>query len=135
MPQRVKTLFALHLLIMVYSVSSVVSKFASAYDFLSLQFIGLYLLMLALLGLYALGWQQILRRMPLSSAYANRAVDVIWGIIWGLVFFAEPVTLPKLVGAAFIMAGVILFARADDDLAKNEADAGDGTVESGARHE
>ena len=32
---------------------------------------------------YALIWQQILKRMPLTVAYANRPVTLIWGIIWG----------------------------------------------------
>ena len=98
---------------MVYSVSGVFSKFAAGVPFLSLEFCLLYAGLIALLGLYALGWQQVLKRLPLTTAYSNRAVAIVWGIIWGIVFFAEPVTLPKIAGAALIIAGVVLFSYAD----------------------
>lgn len=113
MASRLKTLFGLHLLLMLYSMSGICSKLAAGVDFLSPAFLGLYAGLIGLLGLYAVGWQQVLRRMPLTSAYANRAVAIVWGIIWGLLFFAEPLSAPKLVGAAFIMSGVVLFAHAD----------------------
>jgi len=67
------TLLALHVLLGVYSLSDVASKKASQAAFLSPGFIGFYLVVLVLLAIYAIGWQQVIRRMPLSSAYANRA--------------------------------------------------------------
>ena len=115
MASRLKVLFGLHVLLMLYSMSGICSKLAAGTEFLSPAFLGLYAGLIGLLGLYAVGWQQVLRRMPLTSAYANRAVAIVWGIVWGLVFFAEPVTAPKLVGALLIMSGVVLFAHADTD--------------------
>lgn len=113
MSSQMKTLFALHLLLMVYSVSGIFSKLAANVDFLSIQFVLYYGGVLALLGLYALGWQQILKRLPLTTAYSNRAVAIVWGIIWGALFFGEPVTVHKIIGAALIIAGVVLFSHAD----------------------
>lgn len=113
MSSRLKTLFALHMLLMVYSTSGILSKTAAGVDFFSWQFIGLYAGIIALLGLYAIGWQQILRRMPLTSAFSHKAVTIVWGIVWGVLFFGESVTPGKLVGAALIIAGVVLFAHAD----------------------
>lgn len=113
MSSRLKTFFVLHLLLMVYSCSGIMSKLAAGVDMFSLMFFVYYAAMLAILGIYALGWQQILKRLPLTTAYSNRAVTIVWGIIWGFVFFAEPVTLPKIIGAAFIIAGVVLFSYAD----------------------
>ena len=113
MTSRLKTLFALHLLLMAYSVASICSKTAAGEDFLSLRFCLLYGGLIALLGIYALGWQQILKRLPLTTAYSNRAVVIVWGIIWGALIFAEPITLPKIVGGALIIAGVVLFSHAD----------------------
>lgn len=107
------TLLALHVLLGVYSLSDVASKKASQAAFLSPGFIGFYLVVLVLLAIYAIGWQQVIRRMPLSSAYANRAVTVVWGIFWGCVLFGEQISAGKLVGAALIICGVVLFARAD----------------------
>lgn len=110
---RIKTLFALHLLLMVYSTSGILSKLAAGVDFLSFDFCILYGGVLCLLGFYAIGWQQILKKLPLTTAFSNKAVTIVWGIIWGALFFFEPITLPKAVGALLIIAGVILFSHAD----------------------
>lgn len=110
---RVKTLFALHMLLMVYSTSGILSKLAAGVDFLSIEFCLYYGGVLLLLGFYAIGWQQILKRLPLTTAFSNKAVTIVWGIIWGALFFFEPITLPKAVGALLIIAGVVLFSRAD----------------------
>lgn len=110
---RVKTLFALHMLLMVYSTSGILSKLAAGVGFLSPEFCGLYGGVLCLLGLYAIGWQQILKRLPLTTAFSNKAVTIVWGIVWGALFFFEPVTLPKAIGAFLIITGVVLFSRAD----------------------
>ena len=110
---RIKTLFALHMLLMVYSASGILSKLAAGVDFLSIEFCIYYGGVLLLLGFYAIGWQQILKRLPLTTAFSNKAVTIVWGIIWGALFFFEPITLPKAVGALLIIAGVVLFSHAD----------------------
>lgn len=98
---------------MVYSMSGILSKLASGVNLLSLEFCVLYAGIIALLGLYAIGWQQILKRLPLTTAFSNKAVTIVWGIIWGVLFFAEPVTPFKVAGAILIIAGVVLFSHAD----------------------
>ena len=55
-------------------------------------------------------WQQIIKRLPLSTAYMNKAATVIWGLIFGSLFFGERVSAPKLFGAALIIAGIVLYA-------------------------
>ena len=132
MSSRIKTLFALHLLLMVYSTSGILSKLAAGVDFLSWQFVGLYAGIIALLGVYAIGWQQILRRMPLTSAFSNKAVTIVWGIVWGALFFSEPITVSKVAGAALIIAGVVLFAHADGEGPGADADGADDSSGSGA---
>lgn len=119
---KTKILIFLHLLIMLYSCSGILSKTAAGLPVMSWQFILCYGAIIGILGLYAIGWQQVIKRMPLTSAYANRAVTVIWGIIWGALLFHEQVTLPKVIGAVLVLAGVALFAFADDE-AKNEKGA------------
>ena len=110
---RIKTLFALHMLLMVSSTSGILSKLAAGVDFLSIEFCLYYGGVLLLLGVYAIGWQQILKRLPLTTAFSNKAVTIVWGIVWGALFFFEPITLPKAVGALLIIAGVVLFSHAD----------------------
>lgn len=118
-----KTLLLLHVLLLAYSFSDIASKSAAGFDFLSPGFIICYGIVLAILAIYAIGWQQIIKRMPLTTAYANRGITVVWGIFWGAVFFHEQITLFKLVGAAMIIAGIALFSYADAETAEPEEDA------------
>ena len=118
MSTRVKSLFVLHILLMVYSLSGVLSKLAADVDFFSFEFCTLYVGILFLLGLYALGWQQVLKRLPLTTAFSNKAVTIVWGIIWGFVFFAESVTIPEVIGALMIIGGVVLYSRADAEVSE-----------------
>ena len=111
---KIKVLFLLHLMLMIYSMSGICSKLASQQEFLSLRFCFYYGVVILLLGLYAIGWQQIIKRLPLTTAFANKAVTVVWGIIWGAVFFHESVTVGKIVGAMLVIIGVVIYARTDE---------------------
>ena len=106
---------ALHGLLVLFSTSGIFSKLASGYPFLSLGFILCYGGMVCVLGVYAIGWQQVIKRLPLTTAYANRAVTVVWGIVWGALLFGESVTWQKVVGALVVLAGVALYALAGDE--------------------
>ena len=105
-----KVLLALHLLLAIYSVNNVMSKLAAQTAFMSWEFIGCYGAVLLILGIYAIGWQQVIKRMPLTTAYANKAVTVVWGIVFGMIFFGETVTPLMLLGALVIIAGIVLYA-------------------------
>ena len=118
--KKFRTLFLLHVMLMVYSMSGICSKKAADTGFLSIEFCIYYGIIIILLGLYAIGWQQIIKRLPLTTAFANKAVTIVWGIIWGFVFFHEPVTVGKIVGAILVIAGVVLYAYADGEGRVNE---------------
>lgn len=111
-----KALVALHLLLMGYSISGILSKFAAKQDFLSSKFCLCYGGIIVILGVYALVWQQIIQRIPLTTAFANKAVTVVWGLIWGLLIFHEAITPGKLAGAALVIAGVVLFSISDKEV-------------------
>lgn len=113
---------ALHVLLMIFSLSTVCSKLAGKYSFFSVGFLVFYGLVIVLLGVYAISWQQIIKRMPLTTAYANKAVTVIWGLIWGVLLFDESITVGKLAGAALIIMGIVLFAKAEDPQEMDEED-------------
>ena len=124
MKQRKKlfVLLALHIMLMFFSMSGIASKLAAGERFLSGKFILYYGIIIALLGVYAIVWQQIIKRLPLTTAYSNRAVTIVWGIIWGALFFREEVTPLKVVGAIIVIAGVVLFATADEGEEEEEID-------------
>lgn len=70
------------------------------------------MIIILLLGFYAIGWQQIIKRLPLTTAFANKAVTIVWGMIWGLLFFNEKITTGKVIGALLVMVGIILYSKA-----------------------
>lgn len=112
--KKMKIFLGLHILLMFYSISGVCSKMASKQGFLSLKFCMFYACIIGILGLYAICWQQIIKRLPLTTAFANKAITVVWGLIWGLVFFQETITVGKVLGAILVVTGVVLYAKADD---------------------
>ena len=110
----IKTLIGLHGMLVVYSMSGICSKLAAGECFLNARFCIYYAVIIVLLGVYAIGWQQVIKRIPLTTAFANKAVTVVWGIVWGWFFFGESITLGKLIGAGMVIAGVVLFAKSDE---------------------
>lgn len=130
---KIKYIFLLHLLLLLYSMSTIASKKAANEDFLSFKFCLYYGIIILMLGIYAIGWQQIIKRLPLTTAFSNKAVTVIWGIVWGALFFSERITLGKVIGAAVVIIGVIMFAKADDsidDKKQSDDPPAEGTVEN-----
>ena len=99
----------LHLMVAVMSVTGVCSKTAAGYSFLSAGFIFFYGLSLLILFIYAIGWQQVLKRTDLTAAYSARAASVIWGLFWGVVVFHEKLSLAKIIGIALVIAGLVLY--------------------------
>ena len=46
--------------------------------------------------------------MPLTVAYANKGITIIWGMIWGAVLFNEAITLKTIIGGAIILVGIFM---------------------------
>ena len=92
----------------IYSINSIVAKLASERESFSFMFIMYYGLELVILGIYALLWQQIIKKFELSVAYANKAVTLIWGMIWGSLLFKEQITLTKAAGILLVIAGIVI---------------------------
>ena len=115
MNKNTKTILALNVLLMFFSLGGIFSKLASKQPFLSLKFILCYGALLFIMFVYAIGWQQIIKRLPLTMAYANRAVTIVWGIIWGLLFFNEKLNVGKIIGAVIVIAGVLLYVTESDE--------------------
>ena len=86
-----KVLILLHVLFCVYSLSSVLSKVSGSFPILGWQFFFSCGAMIGLLGLYAIGWQQVIKRISLTIACANRTITVVWGVVWGVLIFHETI--------------------------------------------
>lgn len=106
--EAIKNLIALQAIIVIYTVSSVMAKMISANrgePVKALVFFGLEFLALAV---YAVLWQQMLKRFELSVAYANRAMAILWSMIWAVIFFHEKITMRNIIGILLVLAGTII---------------------------
>lgn len=105
---KLKDVFLLQAVFFIYSINSIVAKMASGQERFSMAFIMLYGLELVILGIYAILWQQIIKKFELSVAYANKAVTLIWAMIWGSLLFKEQITLSKVGGILLVIAGIVI---------------------------
>ena len=113
--RSLKYFLALQGLLILFSLAGVLVKLAAeAWNragFWSPGVLGALAGSVALLALYALGWQGVLKRLPLTVAYFNRGLAVFWGLAWAVFFFGETLTLFNLLGTAVICAGLALVNR------------------------
>ena len=94
--------------ILLYTVCLILSKKASGEPFLSLSFCLLFGLEFVVMAVYALLWQQVIKRMELSVAYVNRAMSLVWSMLWAFFLFGERMTPGNAVGVVCIVTGVIV---------------------------
>ncbi len=89
----------------VYSFVSVLAKYASAQsDFVVMA---AYLIgEIFLLGVYAVLWQQALKKFPLVVAMSNKGVTVVFSLIWSALLFQEEITIINILGTLMILIGI-----------------------------
>ncbi len=112
---RALVLLVLHVGVLISSLSGVCLKLAATEARFSMRWIMLYCGAVASLGIYAILWQQVLKRMSLISAFLNRSVKVLWAMLWGLLLFHERLSWNMLLGVAIVLAGVIVMVYADEE--------------------
>ena len=100
----------MHIAFLVYTLYPLLGKFATRYEMLSFQFVALYCVVFAILFLYAILWQQVLKRIPLTTAIANKSITIVWGMIFGLLLFGEGISLKMLIGVALILSGILILS-------------------------
>lgn len=109
----IQRILFLQAIVVLYSLAGVFGKLASEFDFLSFPFIGFYGLEIAVLGCYAILWQQVIKRIPLSIAYANRSTAMFWSMIWAVLLFHDSITLWNAAGILIIFLGVFIVNSCD----------------------
>lgn len=116
-----KDIFLLQGVIMIYTLSTVAAKFASGHPTLSSSFILFYGLDILILGVYAVLWQQMIKKFDLSIAYANRAMGLLWSMVWAVIIFRESITLKNVIGVLLVMVGTVIVN--SDNNRKNRKDS------------
>ncbi len=94
----------------------------TAYHYLELRFgsKGLRVLgaVMFIMCVYAILWQQVLKRIPLSVASANKSITIIWGILFGKIVFDEKIKLNMILGAAIILTGIFILLTEREEVAE-----------------
>lgn len=107
-----KTYLVLICVNLIYACTSIFTKMASRQEMLSWP----YLLWIAgavgVMGVYALLWQQVIARMPLSTAYMFKGTSLVFVLLFSALLFGEAITVNNLIGAIIIIIGIELFSKA-----------------------
>lgn len=96
---------------LIYACTSLFTKTASGHPFLSLSYLLLMAGAVAVLGVYAVLWQQILKRMPVSDAYMFKGTSLIFILVLSWLIFGEAITVTNIIGATLIIGGIALNAK------------------------
>lgn len=111
--KKVLNIIFLHACILLYTGVSILGKVAAAYRFLSLGYILIMAAMAAVLGIYAILWQQVIKPFEPSVAYSNKSVTIIWTTLFSVLVFKEKLTLGNILGIPLIISGIVLVAHHD----------------------
>ena len=77
----------------IYTTSGVFSKLASQREFLSPGYIAFLACTVGVLGIYAVLWQQIIKRMDVSLAYMFKGTGVVFELMLAHFVFGEAITI------------------------------------------
>jgi drug/metabolite transporter (DMT)-like permease len=81
---------------------------------MSFKFILLYVGVIFSLFIYAIIWQQILKRIDLTTAFANKSAMLFWSLVWGVTIFHEQVKVQIIIGLLFVGLGVYFVVKSNE---------------------
>jgi drug/metabolite transporter (DMT)-like permease len=97
---------------LIYACTSIFTKMASQQEMLSLPYLLWISGAVGVMGVYAMLWQQVIARMPLSTAYMFKGTSLVFVLLISILLFGEAITLNNVIGSAIIILGIVLFAKA-----------------------
>ena len=96
---------------LLYACVTLFTKFASQQEFCSVAYCLGLVGAIGVMGVYAVCWQQILKRVELSTAYMFKGTSLIFIMLFAFLLFGEAITIMNIIGAAVIITGITLFAK------------------------
>ena len=102
MRAKIKNIILLQGVVIIYTLSGIMSKNASANAEHLVKFLTFFGLEFVLLAVYAVLWQQMIKRFELSVAYANRSMAVLWSMLWAVLFFHDRITVKNMIGGLLV---------------------------------
>ena len=110
------TLKAKHIIVLIsvnflYACVTLFTKYAAQHEFLSASYCLGLCGAIGVMSAYAVCWQQVLKRIELSTAYMFKGTSLIFVMLLAALFFSEQITLMNMIGAVVIVFGIILYAK------------------------
>ena len=96
----------------IYACTSIFTKMASRQEMMSWPYLLWIAGAIGVMGVYALLWQQVIKRMPLSIAYMFKGTSLVFVLLISTLLFGETITTSNLIGSAIIIIGIVLYAKA-----------------------
>lgn len=96
---------------LLYACVTLFTKFAAQQEFLSMPYCLGLAGAIGVMGAYAICWQQILKRIELSTAYMFKGTSLIFVMLLAFAIFGEAITLMNIIGAAIIIVGIALYSK------------------------
>ena len=96
---------------LLYACVTLFTKYASQHEFMSFSYCLGLAGAIAVMGVYAIGWQQILKRVELSTAYMFKGTSLIFIMLLAWMLFGEQITINNIIGACVIIIGIVLYAK------------------------
>lgn len=96
---------------MLYACVTLFTKYAAQHAFLSWQYCVGLCGAIGVMGAYAICWQQILKRIELSTAYMFKGTSLIFVMLLAFAIFGEAITTMNIIGAIVIILGIALYAQ------------------------
>lgn len=97
---------------LVYACTSIFTKMASRQKMLSWPYLLWIAGTIGVMGVYAILWQQVIKRMPLSTAYMFKGTSLIFILLISGLMLGEAITINNVIGSVIIILGIALFAKA-----------------------
>lgn len=76
---------------------------------------------ISVMGLYAVLWQQVLKRIELSLAYMFKGTSIVFVMMLAHVLFDEQITWNNIAGAIIIISGIVLYANSSEPIANSQS--------------
>ncbi len=104
--RRLSDHLLLYAALFIYSLTLNFGKLASGHPMFSFKFLFFYGIEILFMLIYSFLWQIVLKRFPLTVAYANKPLATILGLLWGVLIFHETVSWRMLLGTIIILFGI-----------------------------
>mgnify|MGYP003452413695 FL=1 len=102
---------SLVLVYLFYAGISVIMKYTGLQQPLTIEWCVGFVLLVVTLGVYAIAWQQILKRIELGVAYMFKGLSLFFIMLLLALCYGEPITPMKLLSTGIIVMGIVVYAK------------------------